>query len=78
MNGPSIEDAVGRLARAFPGAVIWFGYYTRHWWAVAWLCGDWRLIEAATPDGLVHALIDRRYPTRVDPDTGIWRNEPMT
>lgn len=74
MNGSHTEDVVRRLARAFPGTVVWFGYYTRRWWAVAWLAGDWRLIEAPTPDGLVHALIDRRYPTAIDPETGCWRS----
>src|SRR4051812_4981252 len=31
------------LARRFPGALVWFGTYSRRWWAMVWAGGRYRL-----------------------------------
>lgn len=47
------------LSRRFPGATVWYGRRTRRWWAVIRASGRWLLIEAAGPDELTRALIER-------------------
>ncbi len=59
-----VHGIADRLSAAFPGAVVWFGLHTRRWWALTWLDGGWRLIDAPTPDGLMHTLIHHRFPPR--------------
>jgi hypothetical protein len=46
------------LAERFPGAVIWFGRFTRRWWALVWAGGRWRLVEGAQPEDLTRAIIN--------------------
>jgi hypothetical protein len=59
--------ALHLLRRRFPGTPVWFGSFTRRWWALE---GD-RLIEAATAeelgrvlDGLRALRPRQRGPTR--------------
>ncbi|WP_018655920.1 hypothetical protein [Actinomadura flavalba] len=44
---------VARLHGQFPAARVWFGHHTRRWWAMDGAC----LVEGATPDDLMNALI---------------------
>lgn len=46
------------LGRRFPSAVVWFGTYTRRWWALVCAGGRWRLVEGVQPDDLTRAIID--------------------
>lgn len=47
---PLIEADEAELARRFPGAVLWFGAFTRRWWAfLKDQHGTWRLLEANGP-----------------------------
>ncbi|GAA0363812.1 hypothetical protein NE235_16535 [Actinoallomurus spadix] len=48
------------LRRRFPDTVLWFGPYTRHWWAMLPVRGRWCLVEAADPDELTGAVIRTR------------------
>jgi hypothetical protein len=41
---PVRDEALAQLQCRFPGIPVWFGNFTRHWWAVF---GD-RLFEATT------------------------------
>jgi hypothetical protein len=41
-----IEAEAAELSRRFPGVVVWFGFATRHWWAMVATAGRWRLVEA--------------------------------
>jgi hypothetical protein len=51
------DDAIGVLRRRFPGTPIWFGPYTRSWWAALPPPVGWRLIEALDPEELTRAII---------------------
>jgi hypothetical protein len=55
---PDVASIASMLARRFPGAVVWFGAYTRRWWAMACLGGQLRFFEAASPDELTRAIIN--------------------
>lgn len=50
-----VVDALTELRQRFPTAVVWFGLYTEHWWAVTESEG-FRLVEALSPEELVHAI----------------------
>ncbi|GAB3989628.1 hypothetical protein GCM10029978_115250 [Actinoallomurus acanthiterrae] len=50
-------DAMMVLRRRFPGTLIWFGPYTKSWWALMPPPVGWRLIEAADPEELTRAII---------------------
>ncbi|WP_433465686.1 hypothetical protein [Spirillospora sp. CA-128828] len=39
------------------GAVVWFGYFTRRWWA---LVDQHALVQGATPDRLGQAIMAAR------------------
>lgn len=45
------------LGRRFPFAVIWFGAFTRRWWAMVRTGGRWRLVDAQGPEELTRAII---------------------
>lgn len=57
--GP-IQRAEIRDLQARLGVVAWFGFFTRHWWA---LDGN-RLVEGASPARLADAVIAARRWTR--------------
>jgi hypothetical protein len=46
------------LARRFPGVLVWFGPYTRRWWAMVSPPRQPRLLEASDPDELTRLLIN--------------------
>ena len=50
-------DAAAILRRRFPGLVLWFGPQTASWWALISPPAGWRLVEAADPEQLTHAII---------------------
>lgn len=57
--GPVIDDvaaAVLTLQRRFPGATVWFGKHTFHWWAMLPRARRWVLVEAATPMQLAERM----------------------
>ncbi|MCO5993010.1 hypothetical protein [Actinoallomurus rhizosphaericola] len=61
-------DALAVLTRRFPGVVIWFGAATRSWWAMVWISGRWRLVEAMDPEELTKAILSAAtwpYPAAV-------------
>ncbi|MDL4777590.1 hypothetical protein [Actinomadura xylanilytica] len=43
--------------RRFPGIVVWFGLYTRQWWAVVRVGQQWRLVEGPGLDELTGAIM---------------------
>jgi hypothetical protein len=51
------SNAVSVLRQRFPGLVSWFGHRTGVWWAALPVTGGWRLVEAADPEQLTHAVI---------------------
>ncbi|MFD0686828.1 hypothetical protein [Actinomadura fibrosa] len=51
-----IHDAEARDLRARFGVIAWFGFYTRHWWALT----DRALVEAPNPIGLAEAIVAAR------------------
>lgn len=55
-GGQDILRALAGLERQFPGAVIWFGRATGHWWAMAVTGHGTRLAEAESPAALAAAL----------------------
>lgn len=63
MNAPDTDVDAAGLAHRFPGSQVWFGAFTRRWWALAKDAhGVWRLLEAASPYGLSH-LLESARPT---------------
>lgn len=47
MPQPTIKAMVAVLERQFPGTIVWYGRYTRHWWALVTIgaaqsWGRWR------------------------------------
>ncbi|WP_460357037.1 hypothetical protein [Actinoallomurus acanthiterrae] len=50
-------DPLTVLARRFPGVMIWFGPATQSWWAMLWVSGRWRLVEAVDADELTKAIL---------------------
>ncbi len=54
---PNAEATAAALRRRFPGAVVWFGRFTRHWWAVVPVADRFRLFEGASPDEITAAII---------------------
>ncbi|MCO5997532.1 hypothetical protein [Actinoallomurus rhizosphaericola] len=53
-------DVLAVLSRRVPGTPIWFGAYTRSWWALIPPPVGWRLIEALDPEELTRAIINAR------------------
>lgn len=51
-----IRDAEIAELQARYGVTAWFGFHTRHWWAL----DEDRLVEGATPDRLVSAVMAAR------------------
>jgi hypothetical protein len=50
---PDLEVTLAQLSRRFPGACIWFGNFTGHYWAfIRDRFGRDRLIEATSPADL--------------------------
>lgn len=57
MPQPGPDRTVAELARRFPGASVWLGESTGHWWALARDgAGCYRLIQAESSAVLVHRL----------------------
>ncbi|GAA0333007.1 hypothetical protein NE235_13325 [Actinoallomurus spadix] len=56
--GTEVASAASMLGRRFPSAVMWFGAFTRRWWALVWAGGRWQLIDAAGPEELTGAIIN--------------------
>lgn len=52
-----VTATVSLLRRRFPFAVVWFGPFTRRWWAMVRRSGRWSLIEAPGPEELTWAII---------------------
>ena len=46
------------IQNRFPGTVVWFGCYTRRWWAMAGITGRAQLFEGADPDEITGAIIN--------------------
>jgi hypothetical protein len=55
-NTPTSAEIACALRRRFPGALIWQGKATGHWWAYVPVGPHGRLIEAAYPAQLAHWL----------------------
>ena len=49
-----------RIQAAYGATTVWFGYFTREWWA---LIDHTHLVEADNPDHLAHAILAARRPT---------------
>ncbi|GAA4238888.1 hypothetical protein GCM10022254_56720 [Actinomadura meridiana] len=56
-----IRVAEARRIEARYGGVVWFGYFTRGWWA---LVDEAYLVEGATPDRLGEAIMAVRRRVR--------------
>jgi hypothetical protein len=46
------------IQNRFPGTVVWFGCYTRRWWAMAGMPGRAQLFEGADSDEITGAIIN--------------------
>ncbi|GAB3958037.1 hypothetical protein GCM10029978_001990 [Actinoallomurus acanthiterrae] len=56
--GSQAAVTASMLKRRFPSAMVWFGTFTRRWWALVWASGRWQLIEGAGPEELTGAIIN--------------------
>lgn len=56
--GSDVASTASLLRRRFPSAVVWFGAFTRRWWAMVRAGGGWRLVEAAGPEELTRTIIN--------------------
>jgi hypothetical protein len=56
---PEVAATTSVLARRFPGAVVWYGAYTRRWWAMVRVADRMQLFEGAGPDEITGAIINR-------------------
>jgi hypothetical protein len=60
---PDAAATVALIRSRFPGAVVWFGTKTRHWWAMFGATGREQLFEGTDPDEITGAIINRlRHP----------------
>jgi hypothetical protein len=72
-NTPTGAETTCTLRRRFPGALIWRGKATGHWWSYVPVGPRGRLVEAAYPAELAHRLesaaqLTRPFePSRQDP-----------
>jgi hypothetical protein len=65
------EAQAADLSRRFPGVVVWFGFATRHWWAMVATAADrWCLVEANDPYDLARS-IEAARPVVSNPER--WR-----
>ena len=60
-NTPTSAETACALQHRFPGALIWQGTSTGHWWAYVPMGGHGRLVEAEFPAELAYRL------------AGVWR-----
>jgi hypothetical protein len=45
------------IKQRFPGAVVWFGNRTRHWWAMVAVAGRPHLFEGTDPEEVTGAIV---------------------
>ncbi|MEV5747154.1 hypothetical protein AB0L00_04995 [Actinoallomurus sp. NPDC052308] len=55
--GGDIIATTSILRRRFPSAVVWFGPFTRRWWAMVRAGDRWCLVDAPDPDELTGSII---------------------
>jgi hypothetical protein len=55
-NTPTSAETVGALQHRFPGALVWQGRATGHWWAYVPVGGHGRLVEAEYPAEMAYRL----------------------
>ncbi|WP_157431047.1 hypothetical protein [Actinomadura macra] len=48
---------VSELQEQYPGVVCWWGLATCEWWALIPDGMQWKIVNASTPDGLIHAVV---------------------
>ncbi|RKS68347.1 hypothetical protein BZB76_6610 [Actinomadura pelletieri DSM 43383] len=59
----STDEPVAELERRFPGVSAWWGEFTGRWWAVTRDgTGQYRLVEASTPEELAVLIAELRRP----------------
>jgi hypothetical protein len=56
-TAPNAATTASILRHRFPDAVIWFGCFTRRWWAMVPVADRLRLFEGAGPDEITGAII---------------------
>jgi hypothetical protein len=56
------------LRHRFPDAVVWFGCFTRTWWAVVPVANQERLFEGAGPEELTGAIVADLTVATGEPD----------
>jgi hypothetical protein len=54
---PNAAATASILRNRFPQAVVWFGCFTRTWWAMVPVANRERLFEGASPDEITGAII---------------------
>jgi hypothetical protein len=54
---PNAAATASILRHRFPDAVVWFGCFTRTWWAMVPVANRERLFEGADPDEITRAII---------------------